>query len=80
MDLYWDARPQSGLEAALAVLASRGRVLARAARQINAWLARGVLRARIQEVLPLSRAREAHQRQEQGELFGKLVLVPGEGE
>ncbi len=51
--------------------------LARAARQINAWLARGVLRARIQEVLPLSRAAEAHQRQEQGGLFGKLVLVPG---
>ncbi len=36
----------------------------------------GVLRAPIDEVLPLERAREAHERLEAGEVFGKLVLKP----
>ena len=36
----------------------------------------GVIRAPIDEVLPLERAREAHERLEAGEVFGKLVLQP----
>ena len=36
----------------------------------------GVLRAPIDEILPLDRAREAHERLEAGEVFGKLVLKP----
>ncbi len=34
----------------------------------------GVIRAPIDDVLPLERAREAHERLEAGEVFGKLVL------
>ena len=36
----------------------------------------GVIRAPIDEVLPLERAREAHERLEAGKVFGKLVLKP----
>ena len=36
----------------------------------------GVIRAPIDETLPLERAREAHERLEAGEVFGKLVLKP----
>ena len=36
----------------------------------------GVLRAPIDEILPLDRAREAHERLEAGEVFDKLVLKP----
>jgi NADPH2:quinone reductase len=46
------------------------------ARQINDWLANKTLRARIQAVLPLSEAARAHGLQEDGKLFGKVVLVP----
>lgn len=46
------------------------------ARQINAWLARSTLKARIQAVLPLSQAARAHQLQEAGGLSGKIVLTP----
>jgi NADPH2:quinone reductase len=46
------------------------------ARQINAWLARGTLKTKIQEIMPLSQAARAHKLQEQGKLFGKIVLVP----
>lgn len=46
------------------------------ARRINAWLSRHTLKAGIQEVMPLSQAAEAHRKQEQGGLSGKLVLVP----
>jgi NADPH2:quinone reductase len=52
------------------------------AEDINRWLAEGKLRARIDRVLPLAQAAEAHQLQEantigkQGTLAGKIVLKP----
>lgn len=46
------------------------------ARQINAWLARKTLKARIQTIMPLSEAAEAHRMQEAGGLSGKIVLTP----
>jgi NADPH:quinone reductase len=51
-----------------------------AAEDINLWLTEGKLKARIDRVLPLSQAAEAHRLQEQstlhktGELSGKLIL------
>jgi NADPH2:quinone reductase len=48
------------------------------ARQINAWLSNGTLQAKIGDVLPLSQAAAAHQREERGGLSGKIVLVPDE--
>lgn len=53
-----------------------------AAEDINLWLTEGRLKARIDRVLPLSEAAEAHRLQEQstihktGALSGKLVLKP----
>jgi NADPH:quinone reductase len=53
-----------------------------AARDINRWLAEGKLKPRIDRVLPLSQAAEAHRLQEEstlhksGALAGKLVLKP----
>jgi NADPH2:quinone reductase len=53
-----------------------------AARDINRWLAEGKLKARIDRVVPLSQAAEAHRLQEEstlhksGALAGKLVLKP----
>jgi NADPH2:quinone reductase len=53
-----------------------------AANAINRWVAEGKLRARIDRVLPLSQAAEAHRLQEEstvhktGALAGKLVLKP----
>lgn len=53
-----------------------------AAAQINDWLAAGKLKARIDRVLPLAQAAEAHQLQEAntlhkaGTLAGKIVLRP----
>jgi len=53
-----------------------------AANAINRWLAEGKLKARIDRVLPLSQAAEAHRLQEQstihksGALAGKIVLKP----
>ncbi len=53
-----------------------------AANAINRWLAEGKLRARIDRVLPLAQAAEAHRLQEDstvkntGVLAGKLVLKP----
>lgn len=53
-----------------------------AAAQINAWLAAGQLQARVDRVLPLSQAVEAHRLQEAntlhkaGTLAGKIVLKP----
>lgn len=38
--------------------------------------ARGEVRAIVHEVLPLSRAAEAHQRMDAGEVFGRFALVP----
>jgi NADPH2:quinone reductase len=54
----------------------------RAGEQINAWLAEGRLRARIDRILPLSKAAEGHRLQEEntigkrGTLAGKIVLHP----
>lgn len=59
--------------------ASAGEIRA-AATDINAWLASGKLQARIDRVLPLSQAAEAHRLQEAstvgmtGEVSGKIVL------
>ena len=53
-----------------------------AANAINRWLAEGKLRARIDRVLPLAQAAEAHRLQEEstvqktGALAGKIVLKP----
>jgi NADPH:quinone reductase-like Zn-dependent oxidoreductase len=40
-------------------------------------LARGSYRTAVDDVLPLSQARRAHERLEKGDVVGKLVLVPG---
>ncbi|HZR20921.1 MAG TPA: NADPH:quinone reductase [Verrucomicrobiae bacterium] len=53
-----------------------------AAEDINQWLVEGTLKARIDRVLPLSQAAEAHRLQEEstvkktGVLAGKIVLKP----
>ncbi|PWU16217.1 MAG: quinone oxidoreductase [Verrucomicrobia bacterium] len=53
-----------------------------AANALNRWLAEGKLKARIDRVLPLAQAAEAHRLQEQstihksGALAGKIVLKP----
>jgi NADPH2:quinone reductase len=53
-----------------------------AANSINRWISEGKLKARIDRVLPLAQAAEAHRLQEQstihksGELAGKIVLKP----
>jgi NADPH2:quinone reductase len=53
-----------------------------AAEDINQWLVEGTLKARIDRVLPLSQAAEAHRLQEEstvrktGVLSGKIVLKP----
>jgi NADPH2:quinone reductase len=52
------------------------------AQDINGWLAAGKLKARIDRVLPLAQAAEAHRLQEAstvrrtGALAGKIVLKP----
>jgi NADPH:quinone reductase len=53
-----------------------------AAEDINGWLASGRLKPRIDRVLPLSEAAQAHRLQEEntlhkkGTLSGKIVLRP----
>lgn len=49
--------------------------LAEASRTINRLLARGLLRPRSTEVLPLSAAADVHRRMEAGELHGKRVIL-----
>lgn len=44
--------------------------------EINRWLGRGVLRAKVARRLPLSEAAEAHRLVEVGGLFGKILLQP----
>ena len=52
------------------------------AEDINRWLASGKLKSRIDRIMPLSEAAEAHRIQEdftvyqKGGLSGKIVLVP----
>lgn len=46
------------------------------AAEINRWLEEGILKARIDRVLPLSEAVQAHRLVESGHLFGKVILEP----
>src|SRR5690606_23945228 len=54
----------------------------RAAEDINRWMASGKLKAQISEIMPLSKAADAHRLQEDntlrkaGTLAGKIVLKP----
>ncbi|CAN5646361.1 zinc-binding dehydrogenase [soil metagenome] len=50
--------------------------LSAAAIQINSFLSTRSIKTKIYEVMPLSRAADAHRLLEQGDLFGKVVLVP----
>jgi NADPH2:quinone reductase len=50
--------------------------LAGRAKQINGWLARGVLKTRLHAVFPLSQTAAAHRMMESGDLPGKLLVVP----
>ncbi len=52
--------------------------LAEAAREINGWLAKGMLTAKVHATLPLSKAAEAHRMVERDHPFGKIVLLPEE--
>jgi len=53
-----------------------------AAEDINRWMSQGKLKARIDRILPLSQAAEAHRLQEEstikktGVLAGKIILKP----
>jgi NADPH2:quinone reductase len=66
----------------LAMFNASSREQRTAANAINRWLAEGKLRARIDRVLPLAQAAEAHRLQEEstiqksGALAGKIVLKP----
>jgi NADPH2:quinone reductase len=66
----------------LAMFNASAREQRTAANAINRWLAEGKLRARIDRVLPLAQAAEAHRLQEEstvnksGALAGKIVLKP----
>ena len=66
----------------LAMFNATPRVMHSAANAINRWLTEGKLKARIDRVLPLSQAAEAHRLQEEstvrksGALSGKIVLKP----
>jgi len=66
----------------LAMFNASAREQRTAANAINRWLAEGKLRARIDRVLPLAQAAEAHRLQEEstiqksGVLAGKIVLKP----
>ncbi len=60
----------------LTILGSFGRVSATDFDGILAGFAGGTYRAVIDEVMPLSQAYDAHQRLEDGDTFGKLVLAP----
>ena len=50
------------------------------ASQINHWFEKGVLKARIDRVLPLSEAAEAHRLVAGGTIFGKIILEPEHAE
>ncbi len=65
-----------------AIFNATSRELRSAANAINRWTVEGKLKPRIDRVLPLSQAAEAHQLQERstvqktGELKGKIILKP----
>ncbi len=65
-----------------AMFNATAREIQNAAKDMIAWMAEGKLTARIDRVLPLSQAAEAHRIQEEstirksGELAGKIVLKP----
>jgi NADPH2:quinone reductase len=65
-----------------AMFNAKAREMRAAGKDIVAWLAEGKLKARIDRVLPLSQAAEAHRLQEEstvqktGALSGKVVLKP----
>lgn len=50
--------------------------LALAARQLNGWLARGILKGRVHSALTLAESAMAHRLVEAGDLFGKVLIVP----
>ncbi len=112
VDIFWNATQAPDVEAALSMMARRGRMiimsglkhrselpinqfytrnctiygftitdrtvdeLSTAATQINSFLKQGSIKTKIHEVMPLSRAADAHRLLAQGELFGKVVLTP----
>jgi hypothetical protein len=45
------------------------------ARQINAWMTNKTLKAKIDQIMPLSEAAQAHRKQEQGRLFGSTLVL-----
>lgn len=60
----------------LSVLGAYGSIQPKDYESILRGLAKGVYRALIDEVLPLSRAHNAHRKLEKNPGFGKIVLVP----
>lgn len=50
--------------------------LRQVADKINVYLGSGLLKSRIVDIWPLSRAADAHTTMESGSLFGKIVLTP----
>lgn len=50
--------------------------LRQVADKINIYLGGGLLKSRIIDIWPLSRAAEAHTTMESGDVFGKIVLTP----
>ena len=60
----------------LSLLGARGSVKPKEFESVLSNMARGKYRALIDEVMPLSRARQAHQKMEKTPGFGKIVLVP----
>ncbi len=60
----------------LSVLGSYGSVKPKDFESLLSSLARGKYRALVDEVMPLSQARKAHQKLEKSPGFGKILLVP----
>ena len=75
-------KPQAKLNAMdlylrnLSVLGSYGSIRPKDYESLLGGLAKGKYQALIQEVMPLSQARQAHQKLEKSAGFGKIVLVP----
>ena len=60
----------------LSILGAGGRLEAKDFEPILRCLEQGVYRAVVDEVMPLSQARQAHEKLEKHASFGKIVLVP----